>query len=60
MKEIPEALIEQYKERMKELIQEGDAEKAHKAADILLCELLTELGYRGFVDIYNEVTKWYA
>ena len=38
----------------------GDPENWHLAADYVLCELLTSLGYQDVVDAWEKVEKWYA
>jgi hypothetical protein len=38
----------------------GDPETAHQTADGVLCDLLTELGYKVVVNEYYKVPKWYA
>jgi hypothetical protein len=38
----------------------GDTEVAHASADIVLCELLTALGFDDVVKQYNKIDKWYA
>jgi hypothetical protein len=40
--------------------KDGDEEDAHREADIILCELLSTLGYKEVVDAYGEIEKWYA
>ena len=38
-----------------------DPEVGHETADIILCELLTALGYRDVVEAYDAINpKWYA
>ncbi len=37
-----------------------DAEDVHSAADKLLCEILTELGYTKTVEAFNSLEKWYS
>lgn len=37
-----------------------DIETTHIAADEVLCNLLTELGYQDIVDVYKEIRKWYS
>lgn len=37
-----------------------DQEEAHHAADMVLCRLLTELGYAEVVDEWHKIEKWYA
>lgn len=49
--------------RMKELKKkslEEDAEGAHCAADILLCEILDKLGFKELTKIFWEMERWYA
>ena len=38
----------------------GDEEARHGNEDVLLCELLTELGYTKLVERYETTDKWYA
>ena len=38
----------------------GDSETFHKVADGLLCEVLESLGYGEGVEVFREMTKWYA
>lgn len=45
---------------MRRLDKMGDPEIAHYEADVLMCELLTELGYSEGVEIFKEMYKWYA
>lgn len=51
---------EKYLEQMKQLNDEGDIENNHKEADMLLCELLEELGFTEIVEVYRKLPKWYA
>ena len=37
-----------------------DEEDAHVLADALMCEILRELGYGEGVDIFLNMSKWYA
>lgn len=37
-----------------------DPEEMHYYADMLMCELLTELGYNEGVEIFKEMPKWYS
>ena len=48
------------KEKLKEYAEVSDREVAHREADWILCELLTELGYKEIVEIYHKIGKWYA
>jgi len=48
-------------EKMKECVKNnGDIEVAHLDADNILCDVLTQLGYKELVDLYKKVDKWYA
>ena len=47
-------------EKMKECVNNGDTEVAHINADAVLCDVLTQLGYKELVDLYEKVKKWYA
>lgn len=57
--------------KLKELIEEmrslaldktypGDTEAQHAEVDDILCEALKELGQIELVELFNEVSKWYA
>lgn len=49
--------------RMKELKRkslEEDAEGAHCAADVLLCEILDKLGFKDLTKLFWEMERWYA
>lgn len=46
--------------RLKELIDEPDAEKAHIEADELLCEYLRIVGAKDIVEAFQVITKYYA
>lgn len=37
-----------------------DQEEAHHAADMVLCKLLTDLGYADVVNEWHKIEKWYA
>ena len=47
-------------EELEELQDSGDVEMAHGEADVILMNLLRELGYDDVVDAYGLVPKWYA
>lgn len=51
---------QEYINRLRELQKEGDIERAHSAADGILCEVLEKLGYGNIVKEYNKIDKWYA
>lgn len=58
---------EEFAQRMRKIAKEGDQgsigydpENAHGAADRLLCEVLTQLGYGEGVQVYESLEKWYA
>lgn len=54
-------IIKEAIEQMKECIKNnGDVEVAHLDADAVLCDVLTQLGYKELVDLYEKVKKWYA
>ena len=56
-----EDIIKEAIEKMKECVKNnGDIEVAHLDADNILCDVLTQLGYKELVDIYKKVDKWYA
>lgn len=59
---IEKDLKNKYKRKM-EIINEqhsDDPEVAHLDADILICELLVELGYKDVVDEYDKTPKYYS
>lgn len=45
---------------MRRLYKMDNPEEAHYKADVLMCELLTELGYSEGVEIFKEMYKWYS
>lgn len=53
-------IIKEAVEKMKECVNNGDTEVAHIDADNILCDVLTQLGYKELVDLYEKVKKWYA
>lgn len=53
-------IIKEAVEKMKECVNNGDTEVAHLDADNILCDVLTQLGYKELVDLYEKVNKWYA
>lgn len=56
-------ILEEALHRMKELKRkslEEDAEGAHCAADVLLCEILDKLGFSELTKIFWEMERWYA
>lgn len=44
--------LKKYTEKMSQAINNFDYEAGHGGCDDVLCELLTELGYKDVVDIY--------
>ena len=55
-----EVIIKEAIEKMKECVNNGDTEVAHINADAVHCDVLTQLGYKELVDLYEKVKKWYA
>ena len=55
-----EVIIKEAIEKMKECVNNDDTEVAHINADAVLCDVLTQLGYKELVDLYEKVKKWYA
>lgn len=53
---------EEFKNKMQEIYDKsyGGGEDSHIAADMLLCEVLTQLGYKEGIDIFNSMEVWYA
>lgn len=51
---------QEFKEKMEHLKNANDPEVTHEKADALMCEVLSALGYAEGVQIFKELTKWYA
>lgn len=53
---------EEFRKRMASLSDpiRFDAERSHRAADELMCQILTDYGYDKGVDIFMNMPKWYA
>jgi hypothetical protein len=55
---------EEAKEAMKRILKlqedEGDTESFHFEADLLLCDILKDLGYSETVELFKKLPKWYA
>jgi len=49
-----------YEGELEILVNEGDIEIAHGIADELLCKILTDMGYKKIVRLFNKLHKWYA
>ncbi len=47
-------------DKLKEQQANEDQEEAHIAADDILCELLTAIGYEDVVKEYEKIGKWYS
>lgn len=47
-------------DRMKALTETYDTEVAHWKADEILLQIAKEAGFRGAVNAYSEIDKWYA
>ena len=47
-------------ERLEDLIEMEDVEKAHYLADKVLIDFIRNLGYTEVVDLWKQVEKWYA
>lgn len=52
-------ILEKYKQKMKEAINNGDTLWGHVECDKVLCEFIVEIGYKEIVDIYDEQEKYY-
>lgn len=58
--------VEKYKKRLIEIKErlksdpDYDEEFAHPDADVVLCDLLKELGFEDVVELYEKIPKWYA
>jgi len=48
------------KNQLQEQQLNGDIERAHSAADHILCQLLVELGLEDVVAEFDKIDKWYA
>ena len=53
-------LLDKYKQKMSEAIDNDDKEVGHVMCDGVLCDLLDELGFGEVVEIYDKQCKWYA
>ena len=53
-------LLEEYKVKMLDAIDDDDKELGHLCCDYVLCDLLEEIGFGEVVEIYNRQSKWYA
>ena len=53
-------LLEKYKQRMEESIDNNDEEVGHIVCDAVLCDLLCDLGFSEVIEIYDRQCKWYA
>ena len=58
--ETKELMLSMYSRKMQQAVDEQFLEDAHTAADSVLCELLTLLGYDKVVKIYNTLPKMYS
>ena len=52
-------LLETAMRDMVELVKDDNSEENHCSADMILCHVLTELGYWQLVEKYHELEKWY-
>jgi hypothetical protein len=50
----------EYIDEMTEVSKDTDTESAHVHADMILCHILTRLGYTQLIEEYNKIHKWYA
>ena len=51
----------EFAEEMRRLNESDlDEMRVHEEMDDLMCKLLTKLGYRKGVEIFNKTSKWYA
>lgn len=55
-----EELKKQAIQKLKNIQLSNDTECAHGAADDVLCDLLSDLGFKDVVEEYSKVDKWYA
>lgn len=59
-KQIESHILEKYKQKMTDALDDHDEECGHRSCDYVLCELLRELGYDEIVSIYEKQHKWYS
>jgi hypothetical protein len=52
--------VDELRNRLQELDEAYDVEKAHVEADEILCEFLLLLGWDDIVEAFQNVPKWYA
>jgi len=52
----------EFKEKIQEIIEkyDWDTEDCHFKMDNLMCEVLSELGYKDGVALFKEADKWYS
>jgi hypothetical protein len=55
-------MVDKYREEFRKYAEkgEGDPEALHSDGDMLLCNLLVELGYADVVSLWAKLPKWYA
>ena len=53
-------LLNAYKRKMMDALDDGDEEIGHIECDGVLCDLLNELGFGEIVEIYERQEKWYS
>jgi predicted component of type VI protein secretion system len=53
-------LVKQVKEELSRLLTINDNEAAHEQADILIANLLSNIGLKDVADMYKKIPKWYA
>jgi len=49
-----------YEGELEILLNSDDNEISHGTADDILCKILTKMGYKKIVTIFNKLEKWYA
>ena len=59
-RELNSDLLDAYKRKMMDALDDGDEEIGHIECDGVLCDLLNELGFGEIVEIYERQEKWYA
>jgi hypothetical protein len=57
---LTEEEVKNYLAELKEHAESGDPECSHYDADRILCDIVSKLGYKEIVDIWEKVPKWYA
>lgn len=60
MYNIPQEMIDEFNEEMKDRSQCGDTELAHEFMDAFMCDTLEKLGFGDGVCTFTRTHKWYS